>query len=47
MALDKDEWTPRERATSTHWIGGWVGSRASLDVVAKRKSPCPLLGIEP
>jgi len=23
--------TPRERAPSTHWIGGWVGPRAGLD----------------
>jgi len=21
----------------THWIGGWVGPRASLDAMAKRK----------
>jgi hypothetical protein len=25
--------TPRERAVGTHWIGGWVGSRAGLDTV--------------
>jgi len=25
--------TPRERAPGTHWIGGWVGPRAILDVV--------------
>jgi len=38
-ALDGGEWsasrpsrfTPRERAPSTHWIGGWVGPRAVLD----------------
>jgi len=44
-ALDGgDEWsasrprhfTPRERAAGTYWIGGWVGPRASLDVVVKR-----------
>jgi hypothetical protein len=29
--------TPRERAHSTHWIGGWVDSRAGLDDVEKRK----------
>jgi hypothetical protein len=23
--------TPGERAPSTHWIGGWVDSRAGLD----------------
>jgi hypothetical protein len=26
---------PRERAPGTHWIGGWVGSRAGLDAVMK------------
>jgi hypothetical protein len=44
-ALDGGEWsasrpgrfTPRERAISTHWIGGWVGTRAVLDTVVKRK----------
>jgi hypothetical protein len=44
-ALDVGEWsasrhgrfTPRERAPSTHWIGGWVGPRAVLDAVVKRK----------
>jgi hypothetical protein len=29
--------TPGERAPVTHWIGGWVGPRASLDDVEKRK----------
>jgi hypothetical protein len=29
--------TPRERATGTHWIGSWVGPRAVLDAVVKRK----------
>jgi hypothetical protein len=29
--------TPRERAPVTHWIGGWVGPRAILDAVVKRK----------
>jgi hypothetical protein len=44
-ALDGGEWsasrpsrfTPRERAPGTHWIGGWVGPRAVLDAVLKRK----------
>jgi hypothetical protein len=44
-ALDGGEWsasrpgrfTSRERAPGTHWIGGWVGSRA----VVKRKIPSP------
>jgi hypothetical protein len=30
-----------------HWIGGWVGSRAVLDAVVKRKIPIPQPGIEP
>jgi hypothetical protein len=45
--LDGGEWsvsqpgrfTPREKAPGTHWIGGWVGSRAGLDAVVKRKIP--------
>jgi hypothetical protein len=44
-ALDEGEWsasrpglfTARERAPGTYWIGGWVGSRADLDAVEKRK----------
>jgi hypothetical protein len=28
---------PWERAPGTHWIGGWVGPRAGLDVVEKKK----------
>jgi hypothetical protein len=48
-ALDRGEWsasrpcrfTPREGAPGTHWIGGWVGPRAVLDVVVKRKIPNP------
>jgi len=31
--------TPRERAPGTYWIGGWVGARAVLDMVVKRKIP--------
>jgi hypothetical protein len=46
-ALDGDEWLASglgrfilgERPAGTHWIGGWVGTRASLlDAVAKRKN---------
>jgi hypothetical protein len=29
--------TPGERAPDTHWLGGWVYSRADLDDVEKRK----------
>jgi hypothetical protein len=28
---------PWNRAPGTHWIGGWVGPRASLDDVEKKK----------
>jgi hypothetical protein len=46
-ALDGGEWstsrsgcfTPGERALGTRLIGGWVGPRAILDAVAKRKDP--------
>jgi len=45
--LDGGEWsasclscfTSRERAPATQWIGGWVGPRASMDMVVKRKIP--------
>jgi hypothetical protein len=32
---------PREIAPGTHWIGGWVGPRAGLDAVVKRKISSP------
>jgi len=32
---------PRRTAPDTHWIGGWVGTRAGLDTVVKRKIPAP------
>jgi hypothetical protein len=43
IALDGGEWsascpshfTPSEGTPGTHWIGGWVGPRAILDVVVK------------
>jgi len=48
-AIDGGEWsashlgrfTPGETASGTHWIGVWVGPRAGLDVVVKRKIPIP------
>jgi hypothetical protein len=48
-ALDGGEWSashpgrfaPREGFTGTHWIGGWVGPRAGLDAVGRRKIPSP------
>jgi len=39
--------TPRERATGTHWAEGWVGRRASLDVVAKIKHYCSCWELNP
>jgi hypothetical protein len=32
---------PPAKAPDTHWIGGWVGPRAVLEVVVKRKIPSP------
>jgi hypothetical protein len=54
-ALHGGEWsasrprrfTPRERAPGTHWIGGWVGPRADLDAVVKRKIPSPCRDLKP
>jgi hypothetical protein len=48
-ALDGGEWSasrpgrfiPKERTPGTRWIGGWVGPRAVLDAVMKRKIPSP------
>jgi len=54
-ALDGREWSVSRPGrfthgvtdTGVHWEGGWVGCRAGLDAVAKRKNPSlPLLGIE-
>jgi hypothetical protein len=47
--LDEDEWsasrtgrfTPRERVPDTHWIGDWMGPRAVLYAVVKRKTYSP------
>jgi hypothetical protein len=36
-ALRYGRFNPGERACSTHWIEGWVGPRASLDNVEKKK----------
>jgi hypothetical protein len=33
--------TPKERAPGTYWIGDWMGPRAILDAVVKRKIPSP------
>jgi hypothetical protein len=39
--------TPRERAPGTHWIGGWMGLRAVVDTVVKRKIPSPCWELNP
>jgi hypothetical protein len=31
--------TPGRRTSCTHWIGGWVGPRAGLDAVVKKRNP--------
>jgi hypothetical protein len=31
--------SPRERAPGTHWIGGWVDPRASMDDMEKILDP--------
>jgi hypothetical protein len=36
-ALRPDHFKPGERAAGTHWIGGWLDSRAGLDDVEKGK----------
>jgi hypothetical protein len=36
-ALRPGRFTPGERAPGTHWIGGWMGPRAGLGDVEKRK----------
>jgi hypothetical protein len=49
LTIDGGEWlaprsgrfTREETAPATHWIGGWVGPRAGLDTVSKRKIPSP------
>jgi hypothetical protein len=40
-----DRFTLEEKAPGTHWVGGWVGSRTSLDDVEKRKI-LPLLELQ-
>jgi hypothetical protein len=38
---------PQERSPSTHWIGGWVGLRASLDTWARMRILYPCQGLNP
>jgi hypothetical protein len=37
VSITPSRFTSEERATGTHWIGGWVDPRAGLDTVEKRK----------
>jgi hypothetical protein len=39
--------TPKEKATGIRWMGRWVGLRAGLDVVVKRKIPILWPGSNP
>jgi hypothetical protein len=38
---------PKEGEPGTHWIRGWVGPRAVLDAVVKRKIPSPRRELNP
>jgi hypothetical protein len=40
-ASHPDRFTPREGDPGAHWIGDWVGPRAVLNAVVKRKIPGP------
>jgi hypothetical protein len=33
--------SPRKEPHGTHWIGGWLGTRAVMDAVVKRKILSP------
>jgi hypothetical protein len=46
-ALDGGEWSASRPGRFTHWTGGWVGPRACLDAVSKRKIPSPRRGSNP
>jgi hypothetical protein len=39
--------TPWVTAPGTYWIGGWVGRRAGLNAVVKRKIPSPCRDLNP
>jgi len=45
LAVDEGEWsasrpgrfTPEQRISSTHWVGGWVDPGAPLDAMVRKK----------
>jgi len=37
LSFTASRFTPGEEVPGNYWIGGWMGPRASLDAVAKRK----------
>jgi hypothetical protein len=39
--------TPEERAPGTHWLGGWVGPKVGLDVVANKQNSTPAMNRTP
>jgi hypothetical protein len=41
VSFTPGRFTSMQRAFGTHWVGDWVGARAGLDTVAKRKTPYP------
>jgi len=43
--LHTPRFTPRERALSTHWIGGWVGLRTGMG--GEEINSHPVSGLEP
>jgi hypothetical protein len=45
--MPRPHFIPGESTPSTHWIGGWVDPRASLDTGARRKILCPCWGSNP
>jgi hypothetical protein len=46
-ASHPDNFTLGEKTHGTHWIGGWVGLRGSLNANVKEKKYLPLTGIKP
>jgi hypothetical protein len=43
----RPRFTPGERIPGTHWIGGWMSTRAGPDAEARRKILCSCRGSNP